>query len=89
MGPIRTLLAAVVLAVAGCTVVPADPPESKRPGPAEDHICAGACDHIFVDGGWKLVGHKHNPGCGHVLVNGRWVKAPEPLPEEPDPKDKK
>jgi hypothetical protein len=81
-----------MITAAGCTVTPDDPPQTKRPGPAEehDHSCTGACDHVYVDGGFRFAGHKHGPGCGHALVNGRWVKAPEPATEEgkkdPDPK---
>src|SRR5262245_9569029 len=41
----------------------------------EGHICTASCDHIFIDGIWyREVGHRHGPGCGHYLVNGKWGK---------------
>ena len=89
MGRFLSVLIAALVALGGCTVMPDDPPQDKRPGPAEQdmHTCVGACDHFYADGGWKLAGHTHKEGCGHVLVNGRWVKAPPPPP--PDDPDKK
>lgn len=70
-------LAAVILAVtAGCAARSSPPPQARRSVAVEDaHVCIGACDHFFVDGGWYIeTGHRHGPNCGHHLVNGRWKK---------------
>lgn len=69
-------MAAVVLAVtAGCSSVGVDTETTKREPVAHDHACIDACDHIYAEGGWRLVkGHRHGPNCGHALVNGRWVE---------------
>jgi hypothetical protein len=81
MGTFKPLFAALVLAAAACTSTTTDTEEFRAGAVEADHVCAGACDHIYADGGWKVVlGHKHGPNCGHQLVNGRWVKKPaEPV----------
>ena len=73
---------AAVLAAAACAVTPVD--GELRSGAAEpDHVCIDACDHIYADGGWKVIlGHRHGPNCGHERVNGKWVKKPEPAPPD-------
>jgi hypothetical protein len=82
-------LAAVLGLMAGCAVEPV-PLEKREESAAAGHTCVGACDHIFVDGGWRVIaGHRHGPGCGHALVDGKWVESegdPEPG-KTPPPKD--
>jgi hypothetical protein len=79
---IRTVLAGLVVFIAACQVVPV---EGERPAGATEaaHNCIDACDHIYADGGWLIIrGHRHGPNCGHVKVDGKWVKdtaPPEPL----------
>ena len=92
MRRITLLLTGLLLAgFAACTAVE-EPNPSKKIAVDASHRCIGSCDHIFVEGGWRLVpNHKHGPNCGHYLVNGRWVKEKgEGVPVEGDvPTDKK
>jgi len=80
----RVLWSAVlIVGLAGCAVEPVE--LGRTPGAADSsHVCAGSCDHIFVDGGWKVVAnHRHGPECGHVLVDGKWVKAVSKVADPP------
>jgi hypothetical protein len=89
---LKLLLALVLAAVAGCSVHSAPPPQDRRRGAVQDdHVCIGACDHFFVDGGWVVEpGHRHGPDCGHQLVNGKWKKVkPADKDEDERPPDKK
>jgi hypothetical protein len=82
------IAAAFLLAISmGCRSLSVEPERRETVG--SDHVCIGACDHIYVQGGWRVVaGHKHGPNCGHELVNGKWVEAkPADVPEE-TPKSK-
>jgi len=85
------LAGSILVGLAACTAVE-EPNPSKKIVVEESHRCIGACDHIFVEGGWRLVpNHKHGPDCGHYLVNGRWVvdKGEVKPVEADDLKDKK
>ena len=87
MGKFRLAWAAAVLIAAACTIVPV---EGERPaGAVEDqHNCIDACDHIYADGGWLIIrNHRHGPNCGHVKVNGKWVKDSAPTEAPKTPKD--
>lgn len=92
MRRITLLLAGLILSgLAACTAV-SEPNPSKQIAVDDTHRCIGSCDHIFVEGGWRLVpNHKHGPDCGHYLVNGRWVneKGEVKPPEEAGPKETK
>ena len=76
MGFLRSsMCAALLAATVGCSATAVETEEFRSGEVASDHVCVGACDHIYADGGWKVVlGHKHGPNCGHVLSNGKWVK---------------
>ena len=76
-------LAAVTMLASGCAVEPVDLKRTSTAGEAS-HVCAGSCDHIFVDGGWTVIPrHRHGPECGHVIVDGKWVKAESKISEPP------
>jgi hypothetical protein len=41
---------------------------------ASGHVCTASCDHYHYGGYWyRVAGHVHGPGCGHVLRSGIWV----------------
>ena len=68
------IAAALLATLAACATVVPEPPPTQRTAVEDSHRCAGACDHIFVEGGWRIVpNHKHAPNCGHYLVDGKWV----------------
>jgi hypothetical protein len=74
-----SLAAGLLAAAAGCVVVAEDPgrPHGRVVVVASNHICTAACDHYYWDGAWYVVeaGHRHGPGCGHVLVSGKWGRS--------------
>jgi hypothetical protein len=57
----------------GCVVSGSGEIVAVAPG----HVCVGDCDHYY-DGGryYHVRGHRHGPGCGHVLRGGVWVVGP-------------
>ena len=69
----KTLLLAALMAFSvGCVVsghIDGEP-VTVRSG----HTCVGDCDHYYHGGRYYYVkGHRHGPGCGHVLRGGVWV----------------
>jgi len=74
-----SLAAGILAGAAGCVVVADDTGHShgRVVVVASNHICTGACDHYYLDGVWYVVevGHRHGPGCGHVLVAGKWGRS--------------
>jgi len=82
MGRIGLILAATLIAL-GCTLEPVDLERSAGDSDRSHH-CIGSCDHIIVEGGWKVVPrHHHGPECGHVLVDGQWVKTVSKVADPP------
>jgi hypothetical protein len=70
MKTLMLLLAAIMAFSAGCVVSGHVEPVAVSPG----HVCVGDCDHYYRGGRYYHVkGHRHGPGCGHVLREGVWV----------------
>ena len=71
----KTLMLAALMAFsAGCVVSGTARGEVVAVAPG--HVCAGDCDHYYDGGRYYYVkGHRHGPGCGHVLRGGVWVVA--------------
>ena len=72
----KTLLMAALMALTafsagGCVVSGSGEIVAVAPG----HVCVGDCDHYY-SGGHYYRGHRHGPGCGHVLRAGVWVVGP-------------
>ena len=89
----KTWILAAGVYLGACAVVPDDTIQARRAPPGSAHDCVGACDHLVVDGGWRVVPkpHRHEPGCGHHWANGAWVKDGEDdaPTEKVDPKSVK
>ncbi len=55
---------------AGCYVEP----NRERVVVDQDHRCTDRCTHYYHSGHWYVAeGHRHGPGCGHVLRGGVWI----------------
>jgi hypothetical protein len=50
------------------------PPRHRVVHVDHGHICSHTCHHYWSGGEFVIVrGHRHGPGCGHTLHEGRWI----------------
>jgi hypothetical protein len=59
----------------------ADPPRHRTVHVEHGHVCGHTCSHYWSGGEFIILrGHRHGPGCGHSMHEGRWIVV-RPAPE--------
>ena len=50
------------------------PPRHRTVHVEHGHVCGHTCHHYWSGGEFIILrGHRHGPGCGHALREGRWM----------------